>query len=123
MISGFTDPGETNIPEWQDEMELIWRRDDGENEKTPPVNPFMVAILLAVFTVFMTGVPSSSRAKVQMQDGLGRSGMPSLGYLRVRDAIAVVSGCGDDIDPDGFNLSNPKGLDVVCLCSMLLLAK
>ena len=45
-----------------------------------PVNPFMVAIVLAVFTVFMTGVPSSSRAKVQRVNGLGRSvGKPSLG--------------------------------------------
>ncbi|MGB0648171.1 MAG: hypothetical protein ACPGQS_13390, partial [Bradymonadia bacterium] len=77
-----------------------------------PVIPFIGTVVLAVLTVLMTGVPTLSRAKVQRVNGLGKSvGKPSLGYLRVRDEIraVVVSGCGDDIDPDGFNLSNPKG--------------
>lgn len=57
-------------------------------------------------------VTAPAPAKVTRVNGLGKSvGKPALTYLRIRDEIraVLVAGCGDDVDPDGFDKAKPNG--------------
>jgi hypothetical protein len=67
---------------------------------------------LALGIGFCFVVAPSASAKVTRVNGLGKSvSKPALTYLRIRDEIraVVVAGCGDDVDPDGFDQSKPNG--------------